>query len=306
MKETDAEGSQVDVVVVTEDRFETAGTETLAAIAWEEERLFVETLERHGARVRRVSWSNPTFDWSQAGVAVIRSTWDYVDRFDQFRAWVDRAAGLTRLVNPPALVRWNWDKGYLLDLERRGVRIPATLRLTPTGEHDLPRLIREAGWEDAVLKPTISSGSFETYRLRNTTSQADWTAAADVAGRKPTLLQEYLPGIETEGELSLIFFGGEFSHAVRKRTKGNDFRVQAQYGGRYEQAIPAADELTAAELTLRACEEAPVYARVDLVRNRRGEPCLMELELIEPDLYCRLVPAAADRFAEALLRQVGR
>lgn len=303
MKGTGAGDSRSDVVVVTEDRFETAGTETLAAIAWEEERLFVEALERQGARVRRVSWSNPTFDWSRAGVAVIRSTWDYVDCFDEFRAWVDRAAGLTQVVNSPALVRWNWDKGYLLDLERRGVRIPETLPLTPNGEHDLRRLIREAGWGDAVLKPTVSSGAFETYRLRNTTSQADWTAAADVAGRKPTLLQEYLPGIETDGELSLIFFGGEFSHAVRKRTKGSDFRVQVQYGGRYEQATPAADELAAAELTLRACEESPVYARVDLVRNRRGEPSLMELELIEPDLYCRLVPDAADRFTTALLRK---
>ena len=306
MTGTGTRDNQADVVVVTEDRFETAGTETLAAIAWEEERLFVEALERQGAQVRRVSWSNPAFDWSSAGIAVIRSTWDYVDRFVEFRAWIDQAAGLTRLVNPPALVRWNWDKGYLLDLQRRGVRIPATLPLTPSSEHDLPRLIREAGWKDAVLKPTVSSGSFETYRLRNTTSQADWAAATDVAGRKRALLQEYLPRIETDGELSLIFFGGEFSHAVRKRTKGNDFRVQAQYGGRYEQAVPAADELAAAELTLRACGEVPVYARVDLVRDRRGEPCLMELELIEPDLYCRLVPGAADRFAEALLRQVSR
>jgi len=290
-----------DVVLVTEDRFENPAAETLATIAWEEEHLFVDALEHRGARVRRVSWSNPRFDWTRAGMAVVRSTWDYVERFDAFCEWVIAAERQTRLVNSPELVRWNWDKSYLGDLQRRGIRIPATRFLAAGNGSVLRRIVEETGWDQAVLKPTVSAGAFETFRLSPDAAETDRSKAAGVLDRKPMLLQEYLPAIEQEGELSLVLFGGEFSHAIRKTSRAGDFRVQIQHGGRAERVTPAAEEIELARQVVAVCSERPVYARVDLVRDRIGKLCLMELELIEPDLFCRQAPGSAERFASALL-----
>ena len=293
-----------DVVIATEDRFESPSDDSLSRMTLDEEHLLETALTRRGLNVKRVSWSNPAFDWSTAERTVLRSTWDYFIRKDEFLAWIEAVRSRTRLLNPAPLVTWNSDKRYLRDLAGRGIRIPPTRFLDPlVPPDDLASLMRQSGWERAVLKPAVSAGAFETFLLSRETSSAVWEAAGHLVRRKPTLLQAYLPSIEVRGELSIVFLGGRYSHAVLKRSALGDFRVQIQHGGRYAEAIPSAAELDQASQVIASCLPAPIYARVDFVQDEEGKPCLMELELIEPDLYCRLAPGSADRLAEAILNR---
>lgn len=292
-----------DVVIATEDSLEAPSDHPSWPLTIAEEGLLMQALERRGARVKRVSWSNSSFDWTTARLTVLRSTWDYFQQFEPFRRWVALVDKQTRLVNPAALVEWNSDKRYLGDLERRGVRIPPTLFVGPSGDADLSRLLAERGWirTGAVLKPAVSAGAFETIRLSAQSTADELATAERLIRQKEMLLQEYFPAIEREGETSLVLFNGELSHAIRKTSAAGDFRVQIQHGGQAVSTRPAADEVEAALQVIAACGEVPTYARVDLVRDREGWPCLMELELIEPDIFCRIHPGAAERFADALL-----
>ncbi len=291
-----------DVVIATEDRFESPSEDPFSRMTLEEEHLLMAALEKRGLKVRRVSWSNPTFDWNTAASTVLRSTWDYFVRKDEFLAWIEAVRTRTRLLNAASLVTWNSDKRYLRDLEGRGIRIPPTRFLDPLAPpDDLATLMRQSGWECAVLKPAVSAGAFETFLLSRATPATDWEAASHLVRLKPTLLQEYLPSIEVQGELSIVFLGGRYSHAVRKRSACGDFRVQVQHGGQYAEAIPSAADRELASQVIATCAPAPVYARVDFVQDEEGNSCLMELELIEPDLYCRLVPGSADRLADAII-----
>ena len=230
---------------------------------------------------------------------MLRSTWDYHLRHEEFARWVEaRELDGSRLWNPPGLVRWNSHKFYLRDLERRGVPIVPT-RFLPAGTGGaLGEILARAGWDRAVVKPAVSATAFRTHRVERRSAEDD-APARDLLAESDALVQEYLPEIESEGELSFIHLGGTFSHAVRKRPTPGDFRVQEQFGGRAEAERPAGELVRAAGRAVAAIDSPWLYARVDAVETSRGL-LLMELELVEPSLYLASDRDAVGRFADAI------
>jgi glutathione synthase/RimK-type ligase-like ATP-grasp enzyme len=250
-------------------------------------------------------WSDPAIDWASFDAVLIRTTWDYFQRYAEFMAWLDRLPVPT--INDRALLRWNSNKRYFLDLRRRGIDT-VVMQLVPgkrLGQfHDSMMLACE-GWE-VVVKPTISGGAWHT--LRGVIGDPEFAAAV---ARLPVefdyLAQNFMPEVMTEGEWSLLYFDREFSHAVLKRPASGDFRVQAQFGGSEEARDPGPDILASADFVLRAAAACGypdhAYARVDGVVVG-GRFMLMELEMIEPHLFFAHRPAAAQRLAEGLLRRL--
>jgi glutathione synthase/RimK-type ligase-like ATP-grasp enzyme len=236
-------------------------------------------------------WSSPEADWSQYDAVIVRSCWDYHLRVDEFREWIDhlQRQGI-RVFNSPGLIRWNIDKRYLRELP---VSIPHSIWLASDEDIELSDVCRTNSWPAAVVKPLISASAYKTQR----------SGAGAVCG--PALIQEYLPEIESAGEWSLMYFAGTFSHAVRKRAAAGDFRVQAEFGGTAELASPPRNLLLAAERAMETLASQPLFARVDLV-ERGASALLMELELIEPELFLHLSPGASERLALAVRDALSR
>ena len=293
----------VDVVLLTEARYESpVDPDWYKQQILHEDVLVAAALERVGLRARRLDWSRPEFDWSQTRAALFRTTWDYFFRLPEFRAWIDRVAGLTRLINPPALVRWNLDKHYLRDLQARGVHTTPTRFLEIGSRVALPELLAETGWREAVLKPAVSGAARHTYRVR-AENAADLDAVLQpLLEVEAMLLQPFQRAIPREGELSLMVIGGCYTHAVRKVAKPGDFRVQDDHGGTAHAHTPTAEEIAFAEHAVAVCAPRPAYARVDMVRDNDGRLAIMELELIEPEMWFRVCPAAADALAVEVAR----
>ena len=203
-----------------------------------------------------------------------------------------QTAGLP-LANPAPVLIWNTDKAYLGELAAAGVPIPATIWVDDPDPDDLVAAHAALDAESLILKPRISGGAFQTIRHRR-----GEPLAARPTG--PAMIQPYLPTIASEGELSLLFFGGRFSHAVRKTAVKGDFRIQTQFGGTYRAEAPPDDALALAHKALAQVSGPLLYARVDMVRDAAGRWLLMELELIEPDFYLSEDPAKGAGFAEAV------
>ncbi|WP_298747240.1 transporter [uncultured Brevundimonas sp.] len=203
------------------------------------------------------------------------------------------AAGV-RMLNPPPVIGWNSDKSYLGRLAEQGVAIPPTVWIDGPTQADVDAAFDRFETDTVIVKPRVSGGAWKTLRL----SRGD--RLADAPGG-PAMIQPYLPSIETEGETSLLFFGGRLSHVVEKRPVAGEFRIQVQFGGRYAAlAEPPAGALALAERTLAAIGEDLLYARIDMARGPDGEWLLMEAELIEPDFYLGSAPEGGRRFAEAV------
>lgn len=207
-----------------------------------------------------------------------------------------RAAG-TALANPADVLGWNSDKRYLATLAARGVPIPSTTWTTRLAATAIEAAFADTGADELIVKPTVSGGAWKTRRLRRGDALDD--ALAD-APPGEAMLQPYLRSIETEGETSLLFFGGEFSHAVNKTPVPGEFRIQVQYGGRYTAVPPPAGALALARQVLAAIDAPLLYARIDTVPDADGRWLLMEAELIEPDFYLGADPRRGEAFARAV------
>ncbi|MGB0653461.1 MAG: ATP-grasp domain-containing protein [Thermoplasmatota archaeon] len=245
-------------------------------------------------------------DGSEGAPVLIRTPWDYAEHRDAFLAWLDRldAAGV-HVLNPPALMHWNLDKRYLLELQRRGVDIVPTELLPAFEEAAVREVRRRRGWRVAIAKPTFGAGATGLVRVDEAgvstfdASGNTWMPDAAALPQGPCLVQPLLPEVE-EGEWSLFYFGGAYSHAVLKRPAAGDIRVQEEHGGRTEAATPSQAVREAADRVMAAVPEA-LYGRVDGVVVA-GRFLLMELELVEPELYFRYAGAEAPaRLAEATL-----
>ena len=203
------------------------------------------------------------------------------------------AAGV-RMLNPPSVLGWNSDKSYLGRLAEQGVAIPDTVWVDSPTQADADTAFDRFGVDQIVVKPRVSGGAYKTLRLAR-------GERMEGAPEGPAMIQPYLPTIETEGETSLLFFGGKLSHVVEKRPVAGEFRVQVQYGGGYVALPePPAGALALAERTLAAIDEDLLYARIDMARDEDGGWLLMEAELIEPDFYLGSAPEGGKRFAEAV------
>ncbi|HEV2643145.1 MAG TPA: hypothetical protein VGT98_10575 [Candidatus Elarobacter sp.] len=274
----------------------------------DDDRPLLATLAAHGIRAEPAVWNDPAVEWSEYAAVVIRSCWDYHYRADEFLAWVDALeAADVLLLNPPDVVRWNADKTYLRDLEAAGVRTVPTRWLDATHAQSLSAILEETGWRDAVIKPSVSASARDTWRVQHPPKSEHDARMRTLVERGTVLVQPYMDVIASQGELSLVFLDGRYSHAVLKRPKAGDFRVQTEHGGSVEEAYPNDRMVRQAADVLRAAPDVAMqslYARVDGVIVD-GELVLMELELIEPALYLSAHPRAAARLASAIARRVG-
>jgi glutathione synthase/RimK-type ligase-like ATP-grasp enzyme len=262
--------------------------------------LLREALAAGGAEAESVVWDDPEAGWGGYDLCLVRSTWDYHDKHGGFLAWTRSVAAETRLANPAATVAWNSEKTYLRELEQAGVPVVPTVWVEPGEAIDAEAVLAERGWAEAVVKPAVDLGAKNLRRVRAGAGEAEGALAA-VLARGAAMLQPFLPSLEAEGELSLIYIDGELSHAVRKRPAAGDFRVQSIWGGTFEPASPSAVAIEIGDQALAHLREIPLYARVDLVADPDGDPRLIELELIEPNLYLSTHPIAADRLSNAVL-----
>jgi len=254
-----------------------------------------EAMRAAGMSPHVVSWDDE-LDWAAYALVVVRSPWDYFDRVVEFYEWAARVQLVTRIVNPADVIRWNSHKGYLVELAAKGIPTVPT-RLIPGESIDVDLQLEECPWDEVVIKPAVDGGGREVLRARRDSDVARLHAEA-LSAKGDVIVQPFVPGI-VDGERSLVFLGGAFSHAVRKVPAEGDYRVQYFYGGTELEHAPDSAELRVA---LWAIDSAPgrlTYARVDLV-DWEGAPTLMELEAIEPDLYLRDTPDRLARFAAAI------
>ncbi|KIC58213.1 transporter [Brevundimonas nasdae] len=255
------------------------------------------TLESTGATVMATPWTDHVEDASglQAYDLILPViAWGY--HRDHGR-WLKACATWSQaglpVANPAEVLRWNSDKAYLARLADKGVPIPQTRWTDRVTQDQVDAAFAETGAPVLIVKPTVSAGAFRTLRL----------TPGEVLGDAPegaAMIQPYLKSIETEGETSLLFFGGRFSHAVNKRPVVGDFRIQVQFGGLYRAVTPDAAAMALAEQVLAAIDEPLLYARIDMARDDDGQWVLMEAELIEPDFYLDHDPANGAGFAEAV------
>lgn len=283
----------------------------------------VAALERLGVRASTPCWDDDSVDWSQFDAALLRSTWNYAELIDRFRAWARQTAQQTLLLNPPSVVEWNTDKHYLAHLDRAGVPVVPSRFVEPTDDARLSLMNFLAGGPQAlsagravefdqfVIKPTIGAGSRDAARYRREDVERALTHLTRLVTteRRSALLQPYLKSVEEAGETALVYFGGQPSHAFRK---GPLLRLDA---GLVEGLFAVEDirgrEAAADERALAAAAyaaipfDAPLYARIDMIRDDRGQPVVLELEMTEPSVYMLHAPGSADRFAAALLARLG-
>lgn len=271
----------------------------------------VAALDAAGADAEVADWDDPSVDWAAFRVALLRSTWDYAERLTEFLAWTERIALLTHLVNPPAVVRWNTDKHYLRELVRAGVPAVPTWFVEPgaAAAHALDGFLRQERAREWVVKPAVGAGSRDAARYargeeRGATGHIERLLQAD----RSVLLQPYLEQVDQQGETALIYFGGRFSHAVRKGPllRPSTGPTEALFAQEHITArTPTAEELHVGAHVLAALPFAtPLYARIDLIRSSDTGPCLLELELTEPSLFFAHAPGAARRLADQLCAQL--
>ena len=274
----------------------------------------MQSLVRLGAMATLVAWDDVRTEslepvGSGHEVYVLRTTWDYWDRLDDFRSFLgemDRSHAV--LLNPPPTVLANLDKTYLERLEAQGVSIVPTIFVERGGEAVAAEQARSRGWSAVVAKPSVGAAASGLERFdRIDEALVEYLQELTTTGM--ALVQPFMPRVVCEGETSLVYFNGAFSHAVRKVPAAGDFRSQVDFGGVYTLVEPTAGQRRAAEDTLnawgRAYADEPLYARVDLVPGGDGEPLLGELELIEPELFLHMDMHAADRFAGAIFERIG-
>ena len=248
-----------------------------------------------------VPWDRQGVAWEDYAIVVIRSPWDWVhapERFLDVLAGIDARA---QLQNPLAIVRWNLDKTYLRELAARGVAIVPTIYRDRMGPGEVDALLRELGTREAVVKPVVACNAEGAHRLPERGAEAVETYFA----ARASMTQPFVRSVIDEGEYSLFFFDGQYSHAVRKVPKAGDFRVQEEHGGAIESVSASASLREAAQAVIAAVGTELLYARVDLVRGDRDAWWLMKLEAVEPSLYLRMDPDAPERFARAIVRRLG-
>jgi glutathione synthase/RimK-type ligase-like ATP-grasp enzyme len=269
-----------------------------------DDRHLLHALRRLGVTTEPAVWEDPHYPWDAARACVIRSAWDYAYRRPAFLAWARRVARSVPLWNSADVVEWNTHKQYLVDLAGRGVPTVPTVVLPAGTPARLSALLEEHGWSDVILKAAVAQTGRYLLRVPGDAVAAGQRHLDRLQPHEDMLAQPFLPGVTSAGETSIILVEGTFSHAVRKRPAPGEFRVHDDYGGTVEPVDPTAAELDVATRAVVAVRESLLYARVDLVPGPQG-PLVMELELVEPDLFLGHSGGGAERLAQAIDRRLG-
>ena len=268
---------------------------------WEvDDRPLWEALRRRGIEFEQPDWRDPSVSWDAFDAVLIRTTWDYTDYPDQFLKWAEQVSTQTLLLNSLEIVRWNFNKLYLKDLQNKGASIAPTVWLLENHTYDIRAIMNKHGWKRGFIKPVVGACAIGT--LRFSIEESDLAAAHLLKLETGCMLQPYIETVEQMGEFSLIYFDGRLSHAVQKIPVSGDYRVQDDYGASDKAIVPPVDLLSVGERTLSILDEQPLYARIDALLYR-GKWVLNELELIEPSLFFRHSSTAADMLCSALIKK---
>jgi glutathione synthase/RimK-type ligase-like ATP-grasp enzyme len=278
-----------------------------------DDQLLLAALVAAGTDAEPAVWSSGAVIWETYDAVIIRSCWDYHRRPGEFRAWLDRLdASRVPAWNTPELVFWNSNKRYLLDLAARGVATIPTVIVPHGRAADVGAIVEAEGWARFVIKPAVSASGFETYALATPLDAAARQIVERVTALGDVLVQPFAEEVsragEGGGELSFSFIDGALSHATVKRAAPGEFRVQTEHGGRVDACVPSEELATLAVQAARVLAtlgEVPLYARVDGIA-RGNAFLLMELELIEPNLFLAYSDGAADRFARGILKRIAQ
>lgn len=294
-----------DVVILTESRYEnpTQINDYIKNVLTEDA-LLQKALEDLGLVVIRKDWADPEFNWAHTKCAVFRSTWDYFDRFSEFKSWLERVEPLTTFVNPIPQIKWNTDKWYLKDLSQQGIHVVETSYIKKGENRSLDALISETGWKEVILKPTIAGAARHTYRVNSDTVSEHEAIFRQLIANEDMMLQPFQINIMEKGEISFMVIGGKFTHAVLKKGKAGDFRVQDDFGGTLHEYHPSSEEIQFSEEVVQACEPIPAYARVDVMWDNDGNLALSEVEILEPELWFRRNENAAHTLAEVIAERI--
>ena len=262
--------------------------------------LLVEPLAGLSWKVHYIPWRRRDVDWNSFEAVVIRTPWDYQKDPESFLTVLEQIeTSSAHLENSLDLVRWNIHKTYLRDLESRGIEIVPTLFTRGFNHERFIELCKEIDSREIIVKPVVSASADGTFRIsQNADEPALMKVEAELHDRH-VMVQPFMSGIVEEGEFSLFYFGGRYSHAILKTPKENDFRVQEEHGGIITSVIPEAELLSSADRVQSAISPVPLYTRIDFVRTDRNTFAVMEVELIEPALYFRMDPESPWRFAKA-------
>ncbi len=260
----------------------------------------IEPLAAIGWRASTVSWRQTDIPWEDFDAVIIQSTWDYWNDVPSFLEVLAAINRKTRLANPLDLVHWNLAKTYLIDIEAQGIGIVPTLWPDAIEPPSFRAFFKCLETDELVVKPVVGANGEDAFRVSaaDSTERLEWIAGHFVG--RGCMVQRFMSQVVSEGEFSLFFFAGEFSHAILKVPASSEFRSQEERGAEINLATPEDILLQRAREALSGIDPQPLYARLDFVRDDRGDFAVMELELIEPSMYLRMDPEAPARFARAI------
>ena len=294
-----------DIVILTDCRYENPDkTDWYIKQILLEDGLVQSALEKKGLKVIRKSWDAKDFDWTQSRYAIFRSTWDYFDRFGEFFSWFEKTIKVLDFINCPEIIYWNLDKHYLNDLKQSNINISPTIFIEKGEQQSLNELFKKTEWTKAVLKPAIAGAARETFLIKKEEHLNYEKELQRLIKKEAMLFQEFQYQIQSKGEMSLMMIDGKFTHAVLKKAKDGEYRVQDDFGGTVEDYNPNREEIAFAEKAIAACPKETTYGRVDIFYNNKNCLTLVELELIEPELWFRKHPTAANKIADAIFMQI--
>lgn len=265
-----------------------------------EQELLKSAFEAQGLKVDITYWDNPSYEWQQTKSVIFRTVWDYFERFNEFWEWLEQVKTKTRLINSYELIKWNIDKHYLRDLKNNDIQVVPTYFADRRNNISLQEIANLNDWKHIVIKPAISASAFNTYKITNDEIEQKEQLFHELLQTHDMLVQPFFPTISELGEASLMVFGGKFTHAILKKAKAGDFRVQDDFGGTVHDYNPTQEEIKFAEKVFQSCTSLPIYGRVDIVWDSNKHIYLSELEIIEPELWIRNRPESANKIAEAV------
>lgn len=262
-----------------------------------EDYLVQSELEKLNISCKRVAWDK-NFNPASFSFAIFRTTWNYFDEINNFMHFLGTCKNSISLINSLDLVLWNLDKRYLLSLKSKGINIPETHIVDKNCETNLLKIVNNYGWKDIVIKPCVSAAAWNTHYIKHGDLDKSMDLFSDLSNRCDMMVQSFQKNIISKGEVSLMIIGGIFSHAVLKKAKDGDFRVQDDFGGTVSVYFPGKSEIEFALNVIEKLPEKPAYARVDIIVDNYGNTALSELELIEPEMWFRLRPDSAKILAQ--------
>lgn len=291
-----------DIVLLTESRYDQPAKITpYITNVLLEDALVQNALTAKGLQVMRTDWANPDFNWSKTRYALFRTVWDYFHRFEEFSLWFEKTATQTQFLNPFELIRWNMDKHYLSDLSNKGINITPTIYAEAGENITLTQLYQQSNWTETVLKPSVSGGGRHTYRINAQNVAAHEAIFQELLAKEAMMLQEFQHQVLTKGEVAMMVIGGKFTHAIQKIAQPGEFRVQDDFGGTVHPYTPSKAAIEFAEKAIAACPLPPLYARVDWIWDNADNMAVIELEMIEPELWFRFYPKAAHLLADEIV-----